>query len=185
MATEQPEAGSVPDICLVVAMARNRVIGRGLKLPWHLPGDLRHFRALTIGKPVIMGRRTWDSIGRPLPGRTNIVVTRNPEFGAEGARRCPDLDSALELARDVALIDGVDEIMVIGGAQLYALALPLADRIYLTEVLVDVDGDVLFPEFERSAWEVSDVREVLPAEGGGWHYRHATLRRVSAEGPGC
>lgn len=141
-----------PAVCIVVAMARNRVIGRNGDLPWRISADLRYFKAVTMGKPVIMGRKTFESIGRPLPGRTNIVVTRNAGFAAEGVRTAPDLGAALRIASDVARGDGVDEVMVIGGGALYAAALPGTARLYLTEVDAAPDGDVRFPEFDRAQW---------------------------------
>ena len=139
-------------VCIVAALASNGVIGRGNALPWHLPGDLRHFRELTLGKPVVMGRRTFASIGRALPGRTNIVVSRNPDFGAGEVQVAPDLEDALVLAGAVADRDGAGEVMVIGGAEIYAAALPRADRLYLTRVHAAMEGDVVFPPVNWAAW---------------------------------
>jgi dihydrofolate reductase len=133
-------------------MARNRVIGGDGAMPWHLPAELQYFKAVTMGKPLIMGRKTFESIGRPLPGRTNIVITRQTDFTAEGILISPDWETALSLAGDIAQQDGVDEIMVIGGGEIYALALPRADRIYLTEVQIDAGGDTVFPEIDSGAW---------------------------------
>ncbi|NKB55612.1 MAG: dihydrofolate reductase [Alphaproteobacteria bacterium] len=143
-------------------MARNRVIGRDGGLPWHIPADLRQFKALTMGKPMIMGRKTFASIGRPLPGRTNIVVTRSTGFRADGIVVAHDLEAACRTAQEIALEDGVDEIMVIGGAEIYALALPLTDRLYLTEVQSDVVGDVRFPAFGRACWRESARQSYEP-----------------------
>ncbi|AFT68754.1 Protein containing dihydrofolate reductase region domain [Alloalcanivorax dieselolei B5] len=151
-------------VAMIVAMARNRVIGRDNKLPWYLPNDLKYFKRTTLGKPVVMGRLTWESLGRPLPGRTNIVISRDPHYQAEGAKVVADLDQALELAGNVAFIDGQDEVMILGGAQIYALALPRADRLYITEVQADVDGDAWFPRWDRSQW-VERGRESFKAEG--------------------
>ncbi len=153
-------------LCLVVAVADNGVIGRNNQLPWYLPADLKHFKRTTLGKPVIMGRKTWESIGRPLPGRTNIVITRQAGYQADGARVVDTLDAAVELAESVALIDGVDEVMVIGGADIYRLALSRADRLYLTEVHADVEGDAFFPDWERSAWR-EVARALQPARDAG------------------
>jgi dihydrofolate reductase len=139
-------------IALIAAVANNGVVGRDNQLPWHLPGDLPYFRRITMGKPVVMGRKTWDSIGRPLPGRTNIVISRQPDLELEGARVVDTVEAALALAEAVAEIDGVTELMVIGGAQIYALALPLAQRLYLTEVHAEVTGDARFPDWDRSQW---------------------------------
>ena len=155
-------------LSLIAAVAENQVVGRNNALPWYLPEDLKYFKRTTLGKPVVMGRRTWESIGRPLPGRLNIVVTRQANYSAEGARVVADLDAALELAQAQATIDGQDEVMVIGGAEIYALALPAADRLYLTEVHAEVAGDAHFPHWERSEWrEIS--RERHAASGNNPH----------------
>jgi dihydrofolate reductase len=143
-------------ISLIVAVAENGVIGRNGALPWHVPSDLKTFRRLTLGKPVVMGRKTYDSIGKPLPGRDNIVVTRDAGFSAGGTERAASVDDALDIARRKATERGVDEIMVIGGAEIFALTLPLADRIYLTRIHARPDGDVTFPEPDPGIWrEVS------------------------------
>lgn len=152
-------------LALIVAMARNRVIGRDNELPWHLPEDLRHFRQLTMGKPLVMGRRTWQSIGRPLPGRPSLVVSRDPAFAAEGAEVFANLSAALERAGVLAEQAGVGEIMVIGGAQVYAEALPRAARLYVTEVHAEVPGDTWFPAFEGADWQELAREEYPPAEG--------------------
>jgi dihydrofolate reductase len=148
-----------------VARAKNGVIGRDGGLPWRLRTDREHFKALTLGKPVIMGRKTWDSLPRrPLPGRTNIVLTRDGSFEPRNAVRCEDFSEAVQIAREQAAEDGAAEVCVIGGAALFALALPKAARLYLTEVEAEVDGDVLFPPFDESQWnEVG--REAHPSGG--------------------
>ena len=151
-------------LSLMVAKASNRVIGRNNKLPWYLPNDLKYFKQVTFGKPVIMGRKTWDSLGKPLPGRTNIVITRQAGFQAEGAKVVATLDEAVTLAENVAFIEGQDEAVVMGGAEIYALALPKTDRLYLTEVHAEVDGDTWFPEYDTSEWKEIG-REDFPAEG--------------------
>ncbi|MGB1922469.1 dihydrofolate reductase [uncultured Alcanivorax sp.] len=151
-------------LSLMVAKASNRVIGRNNKLPWYLPNDLKYFKQVTFGKPVIMGRKTWDSLGKPLPGRTNIVITRQTDFQAEGAKVVATLDEAVTLAENVAFIEGQDEAVVMGGAEIYALALPKTDRLYLTEVHAEVDGDTWFPEYDTSEWKEIG-REDFPAEG--------------------
>lgn len=151
-------------ISLVWAMAQNRVIGRNNNLPWYLPEDLKYFKRITMGKPIIMGRKTFESIGKPLPGRTNIVVTRNPGFSVEGVKTANSLDAAKALCESIAVIDGSDEAMVIGGAEIYTQAMPLADRLYLTEVHAEVEGDAYFPEFDRSAWQ-EIAREDFEASG--------------------
>jgi len=151
-------------ISLVWAMAQNRVIGRNNQLPWYLPEDLKYFKRITLGKPVIMGRKTFDSIGKPLPGRTNIVVTRNRDWSFEGVRTVDSLEAARELCENLAIVDGTEEAMIIGGAEIYRQAMPLADRLYLTEVHADVEGDATFPEFDRSQWQ-EIAREDFEASG--------------------
>ncbi len=131
-------------VSMIWAMAQNRVIGRDNTLPWHLPNDLRFFKQVTTGKPVIMGRLTRESLKGPLPNRENIVITRNLDFKAEGAEVVSSLEDAMRYAESVST---QDEIIIMGGAQIYKLALPLADRLYLTEVHANVDGDAWFPEF--------------------------------------
>ncbi len=165
-------------LALIVAMAENRVIGRDNGLPWRIPADLRHFKATTMGKPVIMGRKTFQSIGRPLSGRTNIVISRDPTFAADGATVVRGFEAALEYADRAAAPAEIDEIMVIGGAEIYALALARADRIYLTEVHRAVDGDVRFPEIDRDQWRES-LREDRPAPTpDGPAYSFVVLDRV-------
>lgn len=152
------------NISLIAAMASNGVIGRNNSLPWHLPGDLKYFKRTTMGCSIIMGRKTWESIGRPLPGRTNIVVTRDQSYRAEGVRVVHSLDEAIRLAKSIAEIDGSDEAFVIGGAELYSQAVPLADRLHLTRVHADVDGDTRLEAFREADWkEIS--REDFAAEG--------------------
>jgi dihydrofolate reductase len=135
-----------PRVNLIVAWARGGVIGRAGALPWHLPEDLRRFKQITLGHPMIMGRRTWDSIGRPLPGRRSIVVSRNPDWSAAGCETAPGLAQAL------ALCAGVPEVFVIGGAQLYEHALPLAGRLFVTDIDADFEGNVRFPPLDLSRW---------------------------------
>lgn len=146
-------------IALVAAVGENRVIGRAGGLPWHIPGDLEFFKKTTMGKPVIMGRKTWESLRRPLPGRTNIVISRDPEYTADGAQVASGLDQALAVAGERA----GGEIMVIGGAEIYRLALPKADRLYLTEVALSPDGDAFFPDFDKNDWRQTS-RTAFPAE---------------------
>ena len=152
----------VTRLAVMVAVAANGVIGSNNGLPWHLPEDLRYFKQVTLGKPVVMGRKTFESIGRALPGRTNIVITRNREFRAEGVRVVASLSEALELAAQVALQDGAKELVVIGGAEIYGLAVPGADRLYITEVHARVEGDTLLPEIAWEDWREA-AREMHPA----------------------
>ncbi|WP_425283425.1 dihydrofolate reductase [Halomonas daqiaonensis] len=140
-------------VAMIAAMSRNRVIGVDNQLPWYLPEDLKFFKRMTQAKPLVMGRKTFESIGRPLPGRLNIVATRDPRFQHDGIRVCHDLESALRLADQQATIDGVEEIMVMGGAQIYTQALPYSSRLYLTEVDIEVEGDARFPELDMAEWQ--------------------------------
>lgn len=145
-------------VSLVAAVARGGVIGRNGTIPWRVPEDMRRFRELTLGHPVVMGRLTWDSLParfRPLPGRRNVVVTRDPAWQADGAERAASLEDALRL------LEGLPHVFVIGGAQLYAAALPLADELLLTEIDVEVDGDAFFPAFDGAVFaEVSREHHV-------------------------
>jgi dihydrofolate reductase len=153
-----------PRISLIVAMSRNRVIGRDNAIPWHIPAELQRFKQLTMGHHIVMGRKTWDSIGRLLPGRTTIVITRTRDFRVPGALVATSLPQALELA-------GHDsEIFVIGGAEVFRLALPLAQRIYLTTVDIEVAGDTYMPDFEQAEWQRVGI-ESHPADAAsplGW-----------------
>jgi dihydrofolate reductase len=151
---------------LVVAMAANRVIGRDNALPWRLPADLAHFKKVTMGHPIVMGRRTYESIGRPLPGRKNIVVTRNASFQAPGCTVVPSLEAAWKVAGDA------DEVCVIGGTSLFEESLPIADVIHLTEVEAEVPGDTYFPHFDRSQWREKEIAR-QPADA-----RHAYPIRI-------
>jgi len=151
--------GGPPRVFLVAAVAANGIIGAGGKLPWHLPQDLKHFKALTLGHPVIMGRKTWESLGRPLPGRENIVVTRSAGYDAPGASIAASLDAAL------ALCAGEPVAFVIGGSELYAAALPLADGLVLTEIHRDYEGDTRFPQFDRKGWRETQRKPQAGADG--------------------
>jgi dihydrofolate reductase len=163
------------EVVLVVARADNGVIGREGALPWRLPADLRRFKAMTVGKPVLMGRKTFESIGRPLPGRHNIVLTRQPDWRADGVTVVPNLAEAIAAA-------GLDPraraeaLMVIGGAEIYAQALPLASRVELTEVHVDAEGDTRLPGFSGAVWR-EVAREWHEAEGEAPAHSYVTLLR--------
>ena len=148
-----------PRLNLIVAWSHGRVIGRSGHLPWHLPEDLRHFKRITMGHPIVMGRRTWESIGRALPGRRSIVVTRNPSWAAPGAERAPSL------AQAVAMCEGASELFVIGGAALFAEALGQAQRLFLTEIDADFEGDTFFPQVDLSAWRETAREHLAPAAG--------------------
>jgi dihydrofolate reductase len=145
-------------IALIAAVARNRVIGGDNRLLWRIKADLRHFRDLTLGKPVIMGRKTFVSIGRPLPGRDNIVVTRDEDFRADGVRIVRSLDDARDLAEALAAGRLVSEIMVAGGAEIYDQMIGRADRLYITEIELDADGDARFPEIDPKVWSETSRR---------------------------
>jgi dihydrofolate reductase len=144
------------DLVLVVAVAENRVIGRDNQLPWRLRSDMQHFRATTMGKPVVMGRKTFQSLGRQLKGRTVIVVTRDRDFAAPGIVAAPSLEAALAAARGDALRRGTDAIMVAGGGHVYAEALPRADRIEMTLVHASPDGDTFFPALDPAVWREAE-----------------------------
>lgn len=154
-----------PCVSIIAALARNRVIGIENRLPWRLPEDLAHFKALTLNHPILMGRKTFESLGRPLPGRTNIVITRNPDYCKDGCLAADSIAAALALCRDA------DEVFFIGGAELYGQALPLADRLYLTEIQAEVEGDAWFPDYDRAPWrEVSRDRRTDEAVGLEYHF---------------
>ena len=140
-------------LALIVAQGLNRVIGNDNKLPWYLPEDLRYFKEVTMGKPIIMGRKTFESIGKPLPGRLNIVITRDSNWSAEGVKVVASLAEAIEVGEAQALIDGAEETVIIGGAQIYAQSLPLVDRLYLTQVEAEPEGDAYFPEIDFGQWQ--------------------------------
>ena len=160
-------------LALVVAIADNGIIGRAGGLPWHLPDDLKFFKAVTMGKPMLMGRRTFESIGHPLPGRRNLVLTRGPAALPPGAEAVPNLEAALSLVADAA------EICVIGGATLYAETLPQAQRIYLTRVHAAVAGDVRFPPWKASDWRETDRVEHAADARHAYAMSFLTLDRIS------
>ena len=160
-------------ITLVVAMASNRVIGRENRLPWHLPADLRHFRQVTIGKPILMGRKTHESIGHALPGRANIVVTRDEAYTAHGCIVVHSIERALEAA------GASGEVMVIGGTDLYRQLLPRAGRIYLTLVHAEFEGDAWFPELDEREWREVERLDCDPDVNNPWPYSFIRLDRVT------
>ena len=173
---------ALPRIALVVARARNGVIGKDGGLPWRLRSDLQRFKAVTIGKPCIMGRKTWESLPlRPLPGRLNVVLTRDEGWGedgqAKGALVCRTLDEAIEIARETAMDDGVDEICVIGGTALFEAALPRAKRLYLTEVEAEPEGDAVFPAFDEGAWREVSSEAVTAGEKDDHDFVFRVLER--------
>ncbi|WP_273783578.1 dihydrofolate reductase [Bartonella sp. AU15XJBT] len=147
-------------ICLIAAVAENGVIGREGAMPWHLSTDLQRFKALTLGKPIIMGRKTWDSIGKPLPGRTNIVITRDCTFSAEEAVVAHSLSQACSLATSIASQNNVEEIFIIGGGEIFQQGFSLADKIFLTEVLASIEGDRFFPVFDKEKWTIVQTQDI-------------------------
>jgi dihydrofolate reductase len=166
----RPDLPDRPVVSLVAAVARNGAIGRANALLWRLPEDLKHFKRTTLGHPIVMGRKTWDSIGRPLPGRRNIVVTRDPQWQAGGAERAGSIDEALALAR------GEARLFVIGGAQIYAQTLPIADELVLTEIDADAaDADTFFPAWDRAAFTRMPGDEHRSEQG--FSYRFVTYQR--------
>jgi dihydrofolate reductase len=168
-----------PSIILVAALAENGVIGRGNGLPWRLKSDLQHFRAATMGKPVIMGRKTFLSIGKPLPGRTNIVVSRDREFAAPGVVVAPDLATALLAARGDALRRQANEIIVAGGGDIYTQAMPLAARLSITYIHRAVEGDTYFPPIDRRIWREIARDEHQAATGDDAAFAFVTYERAA------
>jgi len=144
-------------ISLIVAVDQKGVIGRDDELPWHLSTDLKNFKKVTMGKPIIMGRKTHESIGKPLPGRQNIIITRNKDFQADGCKVCHHFDDAIEMC------ENEEEVVVIGGSEIYRIALDFVNRIYLTEVHADVDGNIFLPVIDRVEWD-EIIREDIPAD---------------------
>ena len=169
-------------LALICAMADNRVIGRNNNLPWHLPEDLKYFKRVTMGNCIIMGRKTWESIGRVLPGRTNIVVTANPDYLAEGVRVVHSLEEALRLAESISVVDGSEEAFIIGGAGLYQTALPMAQRFHLTRVHADVEGDTYLAEFDQSQWREISRQEFQKSDTNPYDYSICLLERINGVG---
>jgi dihydrofolate reductase len=163
-------------IALVAAHARNGVIGRDGDMPWRLPSDLKHFKAATLGTPVIMGRKTYLSIGRPLPGRANIVVSRSG-FSAEGVETAASLEAALDLARNHAAQTGASQLSVIGGGQIYAQAIGLADELLLTEVDAEIEGDTVFPQIDSTLWQKVSLSAPVKTEKDSHTVRFGVWRR--------
>jgi len=161
-------------LSLIVAMARNRVIGVDGKIPWRLPNELQLFKSVTMGHHIIMGRKTWESIGRLLPGRTTVIVTRQPDYTVPGAIIAHSLEAA------IAQCAGDEEIFVIGGGELYRLALPLADRIYLTVVDAEPEGDTRMPEFDAAQWRLTRTQQFRSDERHAHDYRFEVHERVAA-----
>ena len=166
------------DVAIYVAIAENGVIGRDGGLPWRLSTDLKRFKADTMGKPIIMGRKTYEGIGRPLPGRQNIVVTRDRDWRAEGIEVVHSLDDAIQLAKVRGrCTPGVDEVCIIGGGEIYAQALPLADRLHVTHILADVDGDAHFPPIDPQLWCIVQAEDIPAGEKDSHATRYTVYER--------
>ena len=161
-----------PRVSLIVAMAKNRVIGTNNRLPWHLPADLKHFKTLTMGHHIVMGRNTYESIGKPLPGRTSVVVTRNADYAPPGVMVVNSLEKAILVCADDA------EIFVIGGAEIYRQAISFADRIYLTKIDADISGDTHFPEFDSNSWLETERISHAPDEKNAYSYHFVVHDRI-------
>lgn len=153
-------------ISLIVAVSENNVIGKDNRLPWHLPEDLKYFKNTTWAMPIVMGRKTWESLGKPLPGRTNIVISRNNGFQAEGAQVVRSLQEAEMIAEAL----DVKELFIIGGAEIFNMALPTANRLYLTRIHQDFEGDVFFPPVDENKWQLAFRRDCLPDEKNKYAY---------------
>jgi dihydrofolate reductase len=160
-------------ITIIAAMGRNRAIGLRGRMPWHLPAELQHFKKTTMGKPVVMGRKTWESIGRPLPGRKNVVVTRTADYEAPGCEIAASLKAALEVLRD-------SEVMIIGGGELYRQVLPLAQRMVLTLVDCAPEADTWFPSWDESQWRVELEQRFTADEHNAFDFKIRELIRISA-----
>ena len=170
--------GSVK-LCLIVARARNGVIGKDNDLPWRLSDDLKHFKATTKGCPVIMGRKTWESLPkRPLPGRDNVVVSRDGQYSAPNARVFTSIDTAIEAAKGLARVAGKTEVFITGGSAIYAAALPFADRLYITEVDAEIDGDATFPSFDETDFIETETKSVAANDKNEFDF---TIRRLDRQ----
>ncbi len=164
-------------IALIAAVAENGVIGDGNTIPWRLPSDFAHFKRMTLGKPLIMGRKTFESIGRPLPGRTNIVVSRQEGYQPDGVIVISSLEAALDHAQEIATADRANEVMIGGGAEIYRQAMPFADRMYLTQVVLEPPGDAFFPSIDFEQWKQAGEIDVAPHPNDSAAFRVRVYRR--------
>jgi len=178
MMTETQVPPGVP-VAMIAAVGANGVIGRGNAMPWRIPSDLKRFKALTLGKPVVMGRRTLESIGAPLPGRTNIVVSRRPDFAPQGVRVARSLTEALAMAGEVAAATGAGEIIIGGGAEIYREAMPLADRLYVSAIDLAPEGDARFPVVDPAEWRVLSEERPAPGPRDEAPHRFVIYERIS------
>lgn len=164
-------------IAMIAAVAENGVIGADQRMPWYIPSDFGYFKRTTMGKPIIMGRKQFETVGKPLPGRANIVVTRQGDYQPDGVIVMHDLPSALDRAKTIAEADGVDEVMIIGGGEIYRQAMKLADRLYISHVALAPEGDVSFPEIASEEWRVVDEPHVEPSARDGAAFRVKVYER--------
>ncbi|WP_455478202.1 dihydrofolate reductase [Bartonella sp. B10] len=164
-------------VYLIAAVARNNVIGCKGTMPWHLSTDLQRFKSLTFGRPVIMGRKTWDSLSCPLPGRKNIVVTRNRAFTAEGAVIAHSLNQACHIAKKLAFQDGADAIFIIGGGEIFQQGMNIADKIFLTEILDSIEGDSFFPVFDKEKWTIVQMQYIPEGDKDSYPTRFVVYER--------
>ncbi len=165
-------------LAIIVAVAENGVIGKDNTMPWKLSEDMQHFKRITMGKPVVMGRKTYESIGTPLPGRANIVISRNPQFHAAGVEVVRSVDEALVVAGEIAERDGAEEVMVIGGAEIYAAAIPVADTLYITEVHARVDGDAVLCDIDWQFWREASREHRVATPPNPYEYSFVCYERA-------
>lgn len=164
-------------IAMIAGVAENGVIGSDQTIPWRVPSDMAFFKQTTLGKPIVMGRKQYETVGKPLPGRTNIVITRQQDYQPDGVLVFHDIETALAQARQIAEADGVDEIMIIGGGELYAQLMDRADRLYITHIDLSPAGDVRFPAIAPEQWTVVDLPEVAPSPRDEASYRVKVYER--------
>ncbi len=167
------------DLAIIVAQSKNRVIGVNNDLPWRLPKDLQYFKKVTLGKPIIMGRKTYESIGKPLPGRANIVITSNPDYSVDGVQVVHSLDEAIEVAKIVAASQNQTEVMVIGGAQIYQQALKQANKLYITEVDAEIEGDAHFPTVDYTQYHEIEREDHKSDQSNPYDYSFVCYERVT------
>lgn len=165
------------EIALIAAVAENDVIGNGPDIPWRLPSDFAHFKRTTLGKPLVMGRKTFESIGKPLPGRTNIIVTRQKGYQPDGVIVIDSLEAAISHGKTIAEADGVDAVMVAGGADIYRQAMDVADKLYISHVALTPEGDAHFPAIDPQIWQMATEMPVMPSENDSATYKIAVYTR--------
>lgn len=165
---------------MIAGVAENGVIGSHQTIPWRIPSDFAYFKRMTLGKPIVMGRKQFETVGKPLPGRTNIIVTRRQDYHPEGTLVFASIEAALAQAQKIAAADGVDEIMIIGGGEIYAQLMDRADRLYITHIDLHPEGDVRFPAIDPETWVVVDLPEVAPSEKDSATYRVKVYERRKA-----